>query len=68
MMRRKYAGIVGRIIRGAGLAAFGDARLQGRQPHHSDVEGNYRLTAQFDNIGGLKVKAPVTWAGVRVGG
>ena len=27
----------------------------------------YRLTARFENIGGLKVRAPVTMAGVRVG-
>ena len=27
----------------------------------------YRLTARFDNIGGLKVRAPVTMAGVRIG-
>lgn len=27
----------------------------------------YRVTARFDNIGGLKVKAPVTMAGVEVG-
>ncbi len=32
----------------------------------SDVEG-YPLVARFDNIGGLKVQAPVTMAGVRVG-
>ncbi len=28
---------------------------------------SYRVTAHFDNIGGLNVKAPVTMAGVRVG-
>lgn len=27
----------------------------------------YRLTARFDNIGGLKVRAPVTMGGVRIG-
>lgn len=32
----------------------------------SNVEG-YDVTARFDNIGGLKVRAPVTMAGVRVG-
>ena len=32
----------------------------------SDGEG-YELIAKFDNIGGLKVRAPVTMAGVRVG-
>ena len=28
---------------------------------------SYEVTARFDNIGGLKVKAPVTMAGVEVG-
>jgi phospholipid/cholesterol/gamma-HCH transport system substrate-binding protein len=32
----------------------------------SEPEG-YDLTAYFQNIGGLKVKAPVTMAGVRIG-
>ncbi|QFY89355.1 outer membrane lipid asymmetry maintenance protein MlaD [Magnetovirga frankeli] len=32
----------------------------------SNGEG-YRISARFDNIGGLKVKAPVSMAGVRVG-
>lgn len=27
----------------------------------------YEITARFDNIGGLKVRAPVTMAGVRIG-
>lgn len=27
----------------------------------------YRLTARFENIGGLKVRSPVTMAGVRIG-
>src|SRR5512139_3922614 len=31
------------------------------------VGGTYALTAKFDNIGGLKVRAPVKSAGVTVG-
>ena len=27
----------------------------------------YRVTARFDNVGGLKIRSPVTMAGVRVG-
>ena len=30
-------------------------------------DGGYEVTARFDNIGGLKVRSPVTMAGVRVG-
>jgi phospholipid/cholesterol/gamma-HCH transport system substrate-binding protein len=32
-----------------------------------DVLNGYQVRASFDNIGGLKVKSPVTMAGVRVG-
>ncbi len=32
-----------------------------------DVIDGYRIKANFDNVGGLKVKAAVTMAGVRVG-
>lgn len=30
-------------------------------------EASYHISAQFDNIGSLKVRAPVTLAGVRIG-
>lgn len=33
----------------------------------SDVLDAYKVTAHFDNVGGLKVKAAVTMAGVRIG-
>ena len=33
----------------------------------SDVDSGYTVVAAFDNIGGLKVGAPVNLAGVRVG-
>lgn len=33
----------------------------------SDVLDGYKITAHFDNVGGLKVKAAVTMAGVRIG-
>lgn len=32
-----------------------------------NISNGYNVQAHFDNIGGLKVKAPVTIAGVRVG-
>ena len=32
--------------------------------HNDDI---FRVTADFDNIGGLKIRAPVTVAGVRIG-
>jgi phospholipid/cholesterol/gamma-HCH transport system substrate-binding protein len=33
----------------------------------ADVLDGYKITARFDNVGGLKVKAAVTMAGVRIG-
>jgi len=33
----------------------------------SDVSNAYTVEAKFENIGGLKVKSPVTMAGVRIG-
>jgi len=33
----------------------------------ADVVDGYKLEAHFDNIGSLKVKSPVTMAGVRIG-
>lgn len=33
----------------------------------ADVVDGYKIKARFDNIGQLKVKAPITLAGVRVG-
>jgi phospholipid/cholesterol/gamma-HCH transport system substrate-binding protein len=33
---------------------------------YTGTEG-YRITARFENIGGLKIRAPVTMAGVRIG-
>lgn len=33
----------------------------------AEVSNPYRVHARFDNIGGLKVKSPVTMAGVRLG-
>jgi len=33
----------------------------------ADVMNGYKVSARFDNVGGLKVKAAVTMAGVRIG-
>ena len=44
------------------------SRAQGRQPDQLRVDApGYRLEARFDNIGGLKLRAPVKAAGVVVG-
>jgi phospholipid/cholesterol/gamma-HCH transport system substrate-binding protein len=50
-----------------GLAAFIMLALQVSDLSHFGDEGGYAITARFDNIGGLKVRSPVTMAGVRLG-
>ena len=63
---RKIEAAVGLFV-AAGLAALlllavrvGNLTLQ------SD-SGAYRVTARFDDIGGLKVRAPVSMSGIRIG-
>ncbi len=52
------AGLIALIFLSVKVANLGSAFSQG---------GTYRVTASFDNIGGLKVRAPVKSAGVVVG-
>lgn len=50
----------------AGLAAL--AMLATKVGNlNADVRNGYHITARFENVGGLNVKAPVTIGGVRVG-
>jgi len=51
----------------AGLAALGMLAFKVGNLTTADVANGFRVTAEFENIGGLKVKAPVTLAGVRIG-
>ena len=51
----------------AGLAALGVLAFKVGNLSGSDISDAYKVTARFDNIGGLSVKAPVTLAGVRIG-
>lgn len=51
----------------AGLAALGVLAFKVGNLSSGDIRDAYRVTAHFDNIGGLSVKAPVTLAGVRIG-
>ncbi|MEW6354264.1 MAG: outer membrane lipid asymmetry maintenance protein MlaD [Pseudomonadota bacterium] len=66
MQMRTLEIIVGLFVAG-GLAALLVLALKvSNLTTFTDVDG-YRLTAKFENIGGLKVRSPVTIAGVRVG-
>ena len=52
-----------------GFAALGylTTQLPGSGLHFGSGPPGYTVSAQFDDIGGLKVGAPVTMAGVRIG-
>lgn len=50
-----------------GLLALAMLALKVGNIHMLGGGGTYAVTADFNNIGGLKVKAPVTVAGVRIG-
>ena len=51
----------------AGIAAIGMLAFKVGNLATAEVENPYQVKASFDNIGGLKVKSPVTMAGVRIG-
>ncbi|MFO1372162.1 MAG: outer membrane lipid asymmetry maintenance protein MlaD [Candidatus Competibacteraceae bacterium] len=50
-----------------GLAAFLMLALKVSDIASIGDDKGYRITAHFENIGGLKVRAPVTLGGVRIG-
>lgn len=50
-----------------GIAALFFLAIKVGSVSGSDIQSPYMLTARFDNIGGLKVRAPVKVAGVLVG-
>jgi phospholipid/cholesterol/gamma-HCH transport system substrate-binding protein len=66
-MNSKFVELVVGLFLLAGILALGYLAL--RVGNMGSVTGgdSYRVTARFDNIGGLAVKAPVTLAGVRIG-
>ncbi len=63
---RKIEALVGLFV-AAGLAALLMLAVRvGNLTLQSDA-GSYRVTARFENIGGLKVRAPVSMSGIRIG-
>ena len=50
-----------------GIAALAMLALKVGNLTAADVVDGYKVKVYFENIGGLKVKSPVTMAGVRVG-
>ena len=63
---RKIETVVGLFV-AAGFAALLMLAVRvGNLTLHSD-SGSYQVTARFENIGGLKVRAPVSMSGIRIG-
>jgi phospholipid/cholesterol/gamma-HCH transport system substrate-binding protein len=55
------------VLLGFAALAFLTTQLPGSGLQLAHASQSYAVIAKFDNIGGLKVGAPVTMAGVRVG-
>jgi phospholipid/cholesterol/gamma-HCH transport system substrate-binding protein len=55
------------VLLGFAALAFLTTQLPGSGLQFSRPAESFPVTAKFDNIGGLKVGAPVTMAGVRIG-
>ena len=67
MMKQQHlATAVGLFIL-AGVGAFGFLAFQVSNLSQAYQGESYQVTAYFDNIGGLKARAPVTLSGVNIG-
>ena len=66
MSTRSIETLVGLFVL-LGMAALLFLALQAANLASFSTEPTYAMTASFDNIGGLKVRAPVRSAGVTVG-
>ncbi|MGH8504012.1 MAG: outer membrane lipid asymmetry maintenance protein MlaD [Gammaproteobacteria bacterium] len=66
-MKKRALEIMVGIFVAAGLAALLTLAMQVSNLSRLDIGSGYQLTAFFENIGGLKVAAPVTVSGVTIG-
>ncbi len=66
-MNRKTLELWVGLFVAAGLLAIAMLAFKVGNLATADVLNAYVVKARFDNVGGLKVKSPVTMAGVRVG-
>lgn len=66
MTSRKIEVLVGLFVAGAIAAFFMLAINVSNMSSYANGE-NYELMARFDNVGGLKVRSPVSAGGVRIG-
>lgn len=67
MINRKSLELWVGLFVAAGILALAMLAFKVGNLTSADVLNSYRVTARFDNVGGLKVKAAVTMAGVRIG-
>ncbi len=67
MVNRKTLELWVGLFVAAGILALAMLAFKVGNLTSADVVDGYRVKANFDNIGGLKVKAAVTMAGVRIG-
>jgi phospholipid/cholesterol/gamma-HCH transport system substrate-binding protein len=67
MISRKSVEIWVGVFVAAGLFALGVLAFRVGNLTTADVVDGYKVEARFENIGSLKVKSPVTVAGVRIG-
>ncbi len=67
MMNRRTVELWVGVFVAAGLAGLAVLAFRVGNLTTADVVDGYRIEARFENIGGLKVKSPVTLGGVRVG-
>ena len=67
MMQSKTVEIAVGVFVALGLGALFVLAMQVSNLSNLGGDGGYEVRAGFDNIGGLKVRSPVTVAGVRVG-
>lgn len=66
-MQRKTVELIVGLFVVAGLLALVMLAFKVANLSSTTINGGYTLSARFDNIGGLKPRAPVTISGVRVG-
>jgi phospholipid/cholesterol/gamma-HCH transport system substrate-binding protein len=66
-MKMRYLEITVGVFMAAGLVALFFLAMQVSNLASVSGEEGYQVTARFDNIGGLKVRSPVSMAGVRIG-
>lgn len=66
-MESKTVQVAVGVFIAAGIAALFMLAMKVSNLSTFSAQDGYQLTARFDNVGGLKVRAPVTMAGVRIG-